>query len=163
MLCYPPESEMAHRIVELLVRVAAGRPSTDDNKWGFYPYGKPAAVSTMAFKACPSPWFANALTFLYPYLTKPKDQWKELKKKYTHPLNATGLWPANILKRYMSFFSLFRSSRLRLFASYESQNGIYHGTDTDHRPVTTTDEPKLTQQDIDNMSSDSEDSVDGVF
>ena len=76
---------MAYRIVELLVRVAAGKPPTNENKWGFYPFGKPAGVSTMAFKACPSPWFANALTFLYPYLTKPKAQWKELKKKYTHP------------------------------------------------------------------------------
>ena len=155
---------MAYRIVELLVRVAAGRGPTEGNKWGFYPYGKPAAVSTMAFKTCPSPWFANALTFLYPYLTKPRAQWKALQLKYTHPLNATGLWSANILKRYMSFFSLFRASRLKLFASYQSQNGIYHGKDTDHVTiVTTTDAPKLTQQDIEAMSSDSEDSVDGVF
>ena len=155
---------MAYHIVQLLVRVAAGRAPTDDNKWGFYPYGKPAAVSTMAFKACPSPWFANALTFLYPYILKPKGQWKELQKKYTHPLNATGLWPVNILKRYMSFFVLFRASRLRLLASYQSQNGVYHGADTDHRTtVTTTNVPKLTQQDIEDMSSDSEDSVDGVF
>jgi hypothetical protein len=159
------ESEMAYRIVELLVRVAAGREPNDENKWGFYPYGKSAAHSTMAFKACPSPWFANALTFLYPYLLKPKSQWKELAKKYTHPMNATGLWPVNLLKRYMSFFSLFRASRLELFASYQSQDGIYHGRDTDHSRTVTKDvsSPKLTQKDVDDMSDESEDSVDGVF
>ena len=156
---------MAYRIVEFLVRVATGRGPTKANKWGFYPYGKPAAVSTMVFKATPSPWFASALTFIYPYITKPRAQWEELALKYTHPLNATGLWPQNILKRYMSFFSLFRSSRLKLFASYESQNGIYHGRDTDHTTiVTTTCAPdKLTHKDIEAMSSDDEDSVDGVF
>ena len=127
-------------------------------------YGKPAVVSTVAFKASPSPWFTNALTFIYPYITKPKAQWKELKLKCTHPLNATGLWPQNILKRYMSFFSLFRASRLKLFVSHESQNGIYHGRDTDHTTiVTTTSAPKLTHQDVEAMSSDDEDSVDGVF
>ena len=147
--------------VEFLLRVAAGRGPTEANKWGFYPFGKPAAVSTMAFKACPSPWFANVLTFLYPYLTKPRAQWKELKKKYTHPLNATGLWPANILKRYMSIFSLFRSSRLKLLASYQSQNGIYHGRE--NTTVTTNNVSKLTQKDIDDLSDESSDSVDGVF
>jgi len=160
------ESEMAYRIVELLVCVAKGREPNDENTRGFFPYGKPASCSTMAFKSCPGPWFANALTFLYPYLVKPKGQWDSLKAKYTHPMNATGLWPQNILKRYMSFFALFRASRSKLFASYESQNGIYHGRDTAiPRTVTTgvSSSPKLTQKDIEDMSDESDDSVDGVF
>ena len=166
------DSEMAYRIVELLVRVAAGRAPSDDNKYGFYPYGRPAAISTTAFMGCPSPWFANALTFLYPYLAKPRSQWAELGKKYTHPLNSTGLWPVNVLRRYMSFFSLFRASRLKLFESYQSQDGEYHhGKEPEpHSPAAPTNRkrtvshsPQLTQQDIDDMSDESEDSVDGVF
>ena len=89
-----------------------------------------------------------------------------MKKKYFHPLNATatGLWPANILKRYMRFFSLFRANRDKLFASYESQDGIYHGAETAFRTVMNDMSPnKLTQKDIDEMSDESSDSVDGDF
>lgn len=159
------EKEMAHHIVELLVRVAAGVPPNDNNSYGFYPYGKSAAGSTQAFKACPSPWFANALTFLYPYLTKPVTQWKELSKKYSHPLNANGLWPINILRRYIRLFTTFRSSRCNLFKAYELSNGTYHGKDGENQrtAVSRKEVSQMTEEDIEEMSDEPEDSVDGVF
>ena len=69
------------------------------------------------------------------------------------------------------FFSLFRDSRLKLFASHQSQDGEYHGKEPEpHSPAapanrkrTVSHSPQLTQQDIDDMSDESEDSVDGVF
>ena len=77
-------------------------------------------------------------------------------------MNATGLWPVNTLRRYMSFFALFRASRDALFASHETQEGTYHGPEVrtvmNDMPPTT-----ITQKDIDEMSDDSDDSVDGDF
>ena len=152
---------MGYRIVELLVRIAKGTAPTDDNKRGFYPYGKPSAVSTSIFKLNPPPWYSIALTFLYPYIVKSRTEWGSLEKKYSHPMNATGLWPVAVVNRYMSFFSLFRSNRDKLFCVYEEQDGTYHGPEPSFKTVLT--DKQLTPKDIDEMSSDTEDSVDGVF
>ena len=61
----------------------------------------------------------------------------------------------------MSFFALFRASRDALFASYETQEGTYHGPEV--RTVMNDMSPTITQKDIDEMSDDSDDSVDGDF
>ena len=160
------EKEMGYRLVELLVIISKGKGPDDDNKRGYYPFGSQGANSTMVFKSLPSSWFANCLTVLYPYIVKPKDQWDAQRKKYSHPMNSTGLWPQSTVKRYMSFYSLFRANRSKLFASYEDQEGNYHGPEPYSSQVMDDQSPMsqpLTQKDIDDMSDETEDSVDGDF
>lgn len=156
------EKQMGYRIVQLLVIIAKGKPPTDLNKRGYFPYGIKPAYSTKAFKNCPSSWFSNSLTTLYPYILKERSQWDGQDKKFSHPMNATGLWPSAKVKRYMTFYTLFRANRDKLFACYEEQEGVYHGAEplSIGPPKDTT---PLAQEDVDNMSSDSSDSVDGVF
>ena len=75
-------------------------------------------------------------------------------------MSSTGLWPVAVINRYLSFFSLFRSNRDQLFASYEVQGGEYHGPE----PKTTTrGKSREVVMDVTALSSEDEDSVDADF
>ena len=150
--------EMACHIVEVLLTIAKGRDPATEKKRGFYPYTKKAAESTAAFKATPFPSFALSLTALYPFIVREKDKWPELMKKYLHPMSATGLWPVATLNRYLSFFSLFRANRDKLFKCYESQGGKYHGAESRVALA-----PSEVVTDFTTLSSSDEDSVDADF
>jgi len=131
-----------YRIIEFLVRVAQGRPPNDHNKYGMYPYGKPASESTQAFQEVPFTKFAHTLTVIYPFIRYDRNQWvaeklirdptipkgtKGAGYPASHPLNADGLWNINLMKRYRKFFQLCRTKLDKLFQSYEDQDGVYHG------------------------------------
>ena len=131
-----------YRIIELLVKVAQGRPPNEDNKYGMYPYGKKAAESNRVFQEVPFTKFAHTLTVIYPFIRYDRNEWVAQKlirdpnipkgvrgagNPASHPLNADGLWHISLMKRYRKFFRLFREKRIKLFESYEDQEGEYHG------------------------------------
>ena len=99
-------ASMAVALVTSLVRYSDGKKSTENNKYGFFPYGKGAAFSTTEFLAVPTPWFAVTLAGMYPYVTKDKDDWTSLIEKFQHPV--TSLWPWSTVRRYISFATKFR-------------------------------------------------------
>ena len=132
----------SYRLVEFLVRVAQGRPPNDDNKRGYFPYGRKAAESNFAFLEVPWPMMAHTLTVIYPFIRYDRSEWvtqrlirdpniptgtKGAVNPARHPLNAGGLWEIHLMKRYEKFFHLFREKRDKLFESYEDQEGQYHG------------------------------------
>ncbi len=153
--------------MELLVRVAQGRPPTDTNKRGYYPFGSKAAQSTREFKKVPFTNFAHTLTVIYPFIRFDKNEWKD-KALHTaaHPMNAGGLWHISLMKRYEKFFKLCHKKLPKLFESYEEQDGEYHGAE--HVQQTSglcgTPRRKLTMVDVQNMTDDDdENSMDTEF
>ena len=158
--------DMASNVVDTLVKVASGRApirttEKGKNKYGFYPYGKEAGLSTIAFKNVPSSWFAVTLSELYPFLRSDKDAWPEMLKKLSHPL--TALWPWATLRRHVSFHSKFHTNKEKLFKAYESSgHGTYHGPEpasSSRKRVTTASTVVTTVSD----SSDDDESVDDDF
>ena len=152
------EKHVGYRIIELLVHIARGRDPDPDKKIkrGYYPYGNKAAFSSRAFKLVPTPSLATSFTVVYPYLVREKVKWPELMKKYLHPMSSKGLWPVAVVNRYLSFFTLFRSARKNLFECYEAQGGAYHGAETVPRAAAVV-------VDVENLSTEDEDSVDADF
>ena len=96
---------IAYRLVGFLVRVTQGRPPTESNKRGYYPYGVKAAQSSKKFKKVPFTMFAHTLTVIYPFIRFDKNEWVSRKlikdpnrakgvkgpQPAAHPLNKGGL------------------------------------------------------------------------
>ena len=172
-----------YRIIQLLVRVAQGRPPNEDNKYGMYPYGKKAAESNRAFQEVPFTKFAHTLTVIYPFIRYDRNEWVAQKlirdptipkgargagNPASHPLNADGLWHISLLKRYRKFFRLFQEKREKLFESYEDQEGEYHGAaippDQTGGRVIAGARRRLTMADVEDMTDDDEEnSMDNEF
>ena len=99
-------ASMAVAVVTALLRYSEGKKATEKNKYGFFPYGKKAGISTSNFLSVPSPWFATTLAGMYPYVTKDKSDWQVLIDKFNHPV--TSLWPWSSVRRFVSFAAKFR-------------------------------------------------------
>ena len=137
------------RIVELLVRVAQGRPPTEENKRGYYPFGSKAAQSTSEFKKVPFTNFAHTLTVIYPFIRFEKKEWEDkVQQRAAHPMNAWGLWHIFLMKRYDNFFKLCHEKLPKLFESYEDQDGEYHGVEQVEQTSSRTVRRKLTMADV---------------
>ena len=161
--------------------MAQGRPPTEDNKRGYFPYGKPAAESNRAFQEVPWTKFAHTLTVIYPFIRYDRSEWVAQKlirdpkvakgvrgvgNPARHPLNAGGLWHIHLMKRYQKFFRLCKQKLLKLFESYEDQDGEYHGADPAPPPAAGGGgaRRRLTLADVQNMTDEDEgNSMDDEF
>jgi len=118
--------DMSYHVVQFLLQVAKGRSPNPSNKYGYYPYTKPAGEDTGAFQKVPTSWFASTLADVYPFVKHAEDKWPSLLKKFTPPM--TGLWPVQTLKRHMNFQEALHLNRCSLFKLYEKEGGDYHGS-----------------------------------
>ena len=76
-----------------------------------------------------------------------------------HPLNAGGLWHIHLMKRYQKFFRLCKQKLLKLFESYEDQDGEHHGAAPAPPPAAAGGggaRRRLTMEDVQNMTDDDE-------
>ena len=74
-------------------------------------------------------------------------------------MNYRGLWTAPDLKRFLTFFALFRQKKEQLFQCYEEQDGDFLG---EEETLAEAGIP-LTQQDLDNMTDSDSNSMDAEF
>ena len=117
--------EVAFETVQALVLYSGGRDGNGKNPYGFFPYGKPASVSTQSFKDVPPAMFACTLAAMYPFVACDKSYWPKLLKKCSHPM--TAMWPWGQVRRHLSFHQKFTNNFVKLFSAYEESKGEYHG------------------------------------
>jgi len=124
------QQSFAFALVSSLVLFAQGQrikaKSKKKTEYGIYPYGIGCGTSNLKFKSVPTAWFATTLAEMYPYVTSDKSAWKELGKKFHHPV--TALWPWGAIKRHMSFHTKLRALRIETFKAYVKAGGKFHGT-----------------------------------
>ena len=75
-------------------------------------------------------------------------------------MNAEGVWPASTLKMFLTFFALFRQKKEQLFQSYQDQDGEFHGAEPNVRKRGMS---QLSQEELDELSSESENSFEREF
>ena len=105
-------------IIEALLQYSRG--SGNEN---VYPYTKQAIHCVESFKSIPTPWFANTLAAIYPFVATEKEAWPARLKQCSHPM--THLWPTRVMKRHLHFLETFRERRDAIFSGYENAGGTY--------------------------------------
>ena len=148
--------------VETLVNVSSGRVGTEDNQYGYYPYGKKASYSSDAFCTLPDAFFYMTLAEIYPFVARDKSTWKKMLNVCDHKM--TGLWPWGKLNRHMKFRKQFKINRVNLFKAYEKAGGDFHGRELDAHVKNRKRKAKVKSTTVRTGSNDStSDSVDDVF
>ena len=151
--------KMSFYVVNALVAVSAGRESNEQNKYGFFPFGKQAGISTKAFIKLPDAVFSMALAEIYPFVAREKSKWEIMLKRCDHPM--TGLWPWGKLKRHMTFRSRWRVNRKELFEMYNENGGEFHGSESTQYLVG--NKKKRGKQQMADTETGDEDSMDDDF
>ena len=121
--------QMSFAITATLVNVSCGRGGTEENEYGYFPYGKKAAESSDAFCTLPDAFFTMTLAEIYPFVARDRSAWGKMLKVCNHKM--TGLWPWGKLNRHMQFRKQFRINRVDLFKGYEEAGGEFHGREPD--------------------------------
>ena len=142
-------SRMYFLVVSTLLMVARGRESTGSNNYGFYPFGKQAAISTNGFLRVPQSYFSAVLAEMYPYIARDSSKHPMMMKKCDHPM--TGLWPWGKVNRHITFRARFRAVSKELLDVYQDEGGEFHGPEDDQYLCTNKNKKKMT------VSSDEED------